>query len=216
MNPAEIGAAMAGLVIAAKWLSENNWFLPLLARIWRRVQWWMPGHKNGIFLRDILAELRPNGGSSLRDAVTRLERNLDDNTKMLRILRWKEKKFANTLGVATFETDSVGRCVDANETYLELVGLTIDEVLQDGWRNAIDKDELEDVCHDWDLCVAQGRDFHRTMVYVHYRTGLRKLVNVDAYVVHDHNPHDILWWIGYVEPVRRKVMNVDSSVKREP
>lgn len=192
---------MAAIALAFKWLGENGWAVPLLTRFWKQVRWWLPGHKNGILLRDILGELRPNGGSSLRDAVTRLERNLDDNTKILQILHWKQKRFNNVLGIATFETDNVGHCVAANEAYLELAGITLEEALHDGWRNIVDKSELEDVFVDWDLCIAQGRDFHRVITYCHYRTGLRRLVNVDAYAVHGADEHDIIGWVGYVEPV---------------
>jgi PAS domain S-box-containing protein len=197
----EIGAGLAGLAFVVKWFGDNGWALPLLARLWRKVRRWIPGYRNSILLRDVLGELRPNGGNSLRDAVTRLDQGLHVNTRILHVLHWKYKRFSDVLGIATFETDVLGHWTAANATYLELTGLTLDEVLGDGWRAVVDKDELREVFREWDLCIVQGRDFHRIITYVNYRTGQHRLVSVDAYVISGHDPHDIIGWVGYVEPI---------------
>jgi PAS domain S-box-containing protein len=195
--------ALGGLaVVVAKWLADSDWAVPILMRIGGKIRKLSPGYKNSVALQNIISELRPNGGASLKDAVTRLERGVEDNTRLLMIVRHKQKWFAETLGVAMFETDELGRCTFANEAYLELTGLSLEEVKSEGWRNVIEKGEMEEVFRDWDMCVLQGRDFHRSTIYYNRKENTRRLVNIDAYVIHDYHEAGVIGWIGYVHPVQ--------------
>lgn len=94
MDPATWTAlgAGAGVVIAA--LAVGAWIGPPLRKLSRqntefRVDWYGTAARPGVDrepgvmerLKTIEGELKPNGGGSLRDAVNRLERRLDDHLR---------------------------------------------------------------------------------------------------------------------------------------
>ena len=96
--------------------------------------------------RQIIAELKPNGGSSLRDAVNmiRAHQRARDNT---------------TEHYGVFETDKNGLCVSVNWQYLRMTGRNLEEVKGNGWVNCIHPEDRVRVREEWAKCVQDNRDF---------------------------------------------------------
>jgi diguanylate cyclase (GGDEF)-like protein/PAS domain S-box-containing protein len=66
---------------------------------------------------------------------------------------------SNYLPVGLFYTDLSGLCIYANDKWLEMAGLTLEEVLADGWSNAIHVDDRERVYAEWIDAVKNDRPF---------------------------------------------------------
>ena len=51
--------------------------------------------------------------------------------------------------IAIYTTNVDGDCVYANETWLEIAGMNIEEALGKGWINALHPDDLENISNNW-------------------------------------------------------------------
>lgn len=97
-------------------------------------------------------ELQPNGGTSLRDAISRIEiRQMLTEQRYRAILAASEQAY--------FECDVNGECVWANRQFLRLVGRLFDEVRGNGWVSHVVEDEREETFAAWKQAVEQHRDY---------------------------------------------------------
>jgi PAS domain-containing protein len=116
----------------------------------------------------IVSQLSPNGGSSLRDAVNRLE-------KHQRISESKMAQYLDTKDAAIFETDANGLYTWVSKSYEKLVGRPKIELINWGWTVPILGADLESIRYEWDLAVKQKRIFEasyrieRAGVIIHCR-----------------------------------------------
>lgn len=107
---------------------------------------------NALHLSAIRSELSPNGGSSLKDQVTKIATRMDISDQIRRVL-------ADGRELALFETDASGRCVWVNGTYARLVGMPSAEFQGFGWVNAVHPDDRERISEEWEFAVGQQREF---------------------------------------------------------
>lgn len=66
--------------------------------------------------------------------------------------------------VGIFRLDAHGACRSVNKRYCEITGLSIEEVMDDGWRKAVHPEDLDRVIAAWD----EAREKQQT-VHVEYR-----------------------------------------------
>lgn len=136
-------------------------------------------------------ELQPNGGTSLRDAVNRIEIR-----QLLAEQRHRAVLSANSQ--AYFECDAQGACIWANREYLRLTGRTLEEIRGNGWVNAISADEQDEVFEGWRHAVEQSRDYTGRFVIV-TPDGERQPVVAQSVVMFDNHGRVI----GFVGTVTR-------------
>lgn len=110
-------------------------------------------------LPKIANELTPNGGSSLRDAIDRIDRTV-------RILDMRNKIMMEFSGKAWFEADVEGRCTYVCRNWTELTGLGLAEAAGNGWILGIHPDDRVLVFDEWDRAVDQDRDFVMSYRYI--------------------------------------------------
>jgi PAS domain S-box-containing protein len=77
-------------------------------------------------MADIKKEVLPNGGSSLRDGVDRIERRIVT-------LEEKQNVFMRDAHHGLFETDSSGKWINVNRTLCRMLECSDDELLGKGW-----------------------------------------------------------------------------------
>lgn len=126
---------------------------------------------------DVIKEVKPNGGSSLRDAVARIEMNQYISDQQRRAL-------LNLAPVPAFESDSTGECIWANRAYLRVVGKSLEEVLGFGWINHIAPNDQEVVRARWIEAIKDGRDFVLDY-HILTVTGAAQLVHGQAFPIRD-------------------------------
>lgn len=77
-----------------------------------------------IMLNTILAELRPNGGSSLKDVVLRIESDILSMKPKIEHIQARVRHIDDVAKAAIFELDNEGNMTYANRAFRELVGAT--------------------------------------------------------------------------------------------
>lgn len=108
-------------------------------------------------IENIHAELKPNGGSSIRDAINRIERNLTLQDQ-------KVSALVKSLPMGTWMFDANGKCIDVNIQLCRMVDRTESELLGDNWINQIlEKEEVRD---EWHRAVEGIMDFNMTYTFV--------------------------------------------------
>jgi len=133
----------------------------------------------------IVSQLSPNGGSSLLDAITRVE-------KHQRISETKMGQYLDTKNAAIFETDAEGLYTWVSKSYEELVGRPKIELLNWGWTLPIATHELDSVRHEWALAVEQKRIFEAT--YSVDKAG--KIVNCRCRAIPTLFKDEVVAWTG--------------------
>lgn len=202
MTPLEALVMMAsGLAMGIGWVRRETWLHPIILGVFRFVRRNLPGARNHRLLEEILKEYKPNGGGSMRDALNRLEDRITRTQQYTKLILRMHRISDEYQGLATFVTDEEGRCTYANSHYLDIVGLTFEEMREYGWKNAMEAEEKERVWDQWLEAVEEQRDFHMAVNYRNYRTGKLMCCKVDAYVV--KNEDGLIGWAGYVQPVER-------------
>lgn len=104
-------------------------------------------------IKSIEKELKPNGGSSLRDAIKRIE-----NAQILQEQRLMLILDSNP-EIGVFETDELGNCTRVNNTYCRILNKTPEECYGMGWTTALHPDDKEKVFNEWNLAVKYSRPF---------------------------------------------------------
>jgi len=129
-------------------------------RFWVVKLWKKTFGRRGAQLDRIESELKPNGGTSMKDAINRIEdRQMDFEAFQTAHL--------NTQDVAILRTDITGKLYMINRQYQRMTGYSIDEVRDDGWINAIDPSNRDKVSEDWDHCVESGRELSEDILFKH-------------------------------------------------
>jgi PAS domain S-box-containing protein len=77
----------------------------------------------------------------------------------VREIQQRYQTLAHIAPVGIFHTDAAGRCLDVNEQYASLVGLTPAEAAVDGWQKALHPDDRQRVTAEWNSAVAAGQSF---------------------------------------------------------
>jgi PAS domain S-box-containing protein len=72
----------------------------------------------------------------------------------------KFKAYTEQSPVAMYTTDVNGDCVYANQTYLDLLGLSLNDILGKGWMNALHPDDLQRVGDGWYKSVKANGKWH--------------------------------------------------------
>jgi diguanylate cyclase (GGDEF)-like protein/PAS domain S-box-containing protein len=96
--------------------------------------------------------------------------------------------------VGVFVCDAEGACVYSNERLCELVGLTSEQTLGDGWARALHPDDARRVQADWASAAAAGHDFHGEYRFLRPDGGVRWVEGSAAAVLDSEGK--LLGWAG--------------------
>lgn len=122
----------------------------------------------------VLAELAPNGGASLRDAINRIEKTglrLENRLRAYIDLN-------NDTGV--FESKPNGECIFANKVLCDLLGLHPDQVVGNGWINGIHPEDRHRVWDSWSNAIHQRIEFTEKYRMVNEKTQVITLIKCQA------------------------------------
>ena len=97
-------------------------------------------------LDDIRKEIKPNGGSSLRDSIDRIENSINMSALM-------NDAQMTALGVAYWRADGRGRWEHVSQDLCRIVGVTETEMLGSNWLSLIHEDDREEVTLEWKAAV---------------------------------------------------------------
>lgn len=112
----------------------------LIAPTW--LSWWNT--------KQTKKEFKPNGGSSIKDSLNRLEVSVAAT-------RQTSLTLASVVGVAYFQTNSSGQYVYVSRDWQRMAGMFAEDALGCGWTGAIHPEERDVVTKSWSDSVANGR-----------------------------------------------------------
>ena len=135
--------------------------------------------------------MRPNGRTSLRDAIDRIETRQSDFDAFL-------SAQLNIGDKAVFRTDASGNVISNNRQHQRLTGFSVGEVEGGGWINVIHPKWRTCIHDKWAAAVKEGREFSEDIMYV-TPEGEEYMVHVNAYREIDSNG-DIRGFLGVVTP----------------
>lgn len=167
------------LIVIKDWIGLLTPFTIAVGLLWK---WWLKKRYEEIkelFLKVqlISEEFRPNGGSTLRDAINRIEHSVSTNEQ-------KTLALIKSMPLGIWISDKHGKCTDVNRSICTLTGRTESELKGDNWSNWIHPDERDDVFEDWYKCVDNDLNFDQIFTIV-LPDGSFKRVHGIAYQLKD-------------------------------
>lgn len=143
------------------------------------------GIRNTITTVDWLKkELQPNGGSTIKDSINRIDKEVKDVKHLISYSCAKQGVFFDFLGysedgLGLFESNELGECIYASPKYYEITGCTEVDVKGNGWVNLIDESDRDRVFTEWQHCIAQKRPFILDYDIIHKKT--HEIIRVNCY-----------------------------------
>lgn len=133
-------------------------------------------------------DLKPNGGSSLRDAIDRIDRRVA-------LSEQRSRYFAEHPGEISFETDVDGNTIWVSKGWEEVYGVSRDDAKGRGWINGVHPDDREDVVREWYNAIQDKRRFE-----MRYRVNDEESVYVycESYPLVS-TKGQIVGWLGYIK-----------------
>lgn len=128
----------------------------------------------------ILKELRPNGGSSLKDQISRIENNIE-------LLDIKVASVALATNVGYWKSDSRGHVVEVGRSLCIILGRTESEIIGNNWINIVHPEDRDRVKEEWDSSVADSRNFELVYRMVKSDGSIQKVKGVAYAIVKNYN-----------------------------
>ena len=174
---------IAGAIGAAlRW-----WIIPAYTRASNNIKYLFKIAKNADNIHSIIEkELTHNGGSSLKDAVRRIENGLHSHHNKFRSYLSLQKQ-------PIWESDANGNCHWVNDAYTRLTGYSLDHLRNMGWMMVIKKTERSYIEGEWMRSIQQKRTFNHLLtlvdnngnehpVYAHGYPVLTHTGEIDGYI----------------------------------
>lgn len=151
-------------------------------------------------LKSIQAELHPNGGSSLRDAVNRVEKTVIKMNEKINTIQASTDIMSDTLNVCRWSANDLGEMIFVNRPLKKLFGAQDDgPFFGDAWINCVHEDDRDKVWKEWQRAVKAQSEFHMTFRGVHLADKHEiKLTCHGKLVVNEKN--EVSGWVGVVVP----------------
>jgi len=190
---AEVIAVLGGVAVSLRWLWT---YIPRLYYKVRRNMFGIGDLKNEVgalkhCIEQVVVELRPNGGASIRDSLNRIE--------LRQVLQeQRQKAILSDMSVGVFEADTQGNYVWVNRKYLRMTGRAPSEVNGSGWINTVAESDRERVLHDWHEAIKEDREFE-TEYIMYTREGTTQRVALRTYRM-STDDHEPLGFMGMVTP----------------
>ena len=152
-------------------------------------------------LDKIQSELKPNGGSSMRDAINRIDDKLTKVSGKINIIQASADITSDTLNICRWAADRQGLLNFVNRPFKKLIGVVDDEsCLGDAWiTNIVHEEDRPTTQNEWARAVASKSEYHHTFRIVNAQTGeVTKVTNHARLVIDDHGM--VTGWVGVVIP----------------
>lgn len=143
-------------------------------------------------ISQVLHEVTPNGGGSIKDLVIDLKKDTQLSVALLDAM-------ANALEYGVWRSDPAGEWVSVNEKLTELTGRAPQDLIGNGWRGCVAPLFKHDVLEEWDAAVEEKRHFSANFSYIRNDGTMTPVYAVKAVPVLDNGGH--LWMmVGIVKP----------------
>jgi PAS domain S-box-containing protein len=115
----------------------------------------------------IFKEITPNHGTSIKDKVNAMSKEITSNTQMTEQIFYRQRWMMDHRSEAIFEAENSGEISWVNKPYCKLTSRESADLLGHNWKNTIYEEDRERVVSNWDASVKDGRmfeDFYRIVI----------------------------------------------------
>ena len=144
----------------------------------------------------IFGEVTPNGGSSIKDSIRRIEHEVA-------LSRERFKATHADSDAAMFETDAEGNCLWVNRTYCRITERSPDQLLGKGWINAICPGVRENTISEFQRAVDEDREMTNLDSEFITPDGVCVNITCNTYKMRNHKGKT-LGYLGVCIPVGKK------------
>jgi len=176
-------------------------------------------------LDTIVHEMQTNNGTSIKDAIKRIEESnnqtveiltndkiewlalLEGNTKATETasleIRLRFRELATGSSVALIETNSLGEIILVNKAWCSLTGLTLEDARDNsptGWSKAMEIHEAERIYEIWEDVLLNRRETFGPLdcTYI-LPDGSKSYVTMSSTALHDKDGN-VSGWLGSLTP----------------
>lgn len=138
----------------------------------------------------IAGEFRPNGGSSLRDAIDRIEVKVSLQQQTITAI-------IKSFPIGTWISDEKGKFIDLNKNLCRITARTEAELKGDNWLNWVV--EKEKVAKEWGRCVASDANFDYDYTFILPDRKKQKVHGVAQRLKNEKG--ELIGFLGTLEPI---------------
>lgn len=143
-------------------------------------------------LDEVMEQFRPNGGSSIKDSLNRIELKQASNENITNFL-------INSLSVPMFKTDSLGLFTWVSKTYLDIASRDLEELIDWGWLSCIHEEDVDRVRTRWKHSIEEKRIYEDKYRIVTPQGGI---ILVQAKAAPTFFNNKIAGWVGALEIIK--------------
>jgi len=138
----------------------------------------------------------------------------DERIQSKRMVRETEQRFesiAQISPVGIFRTNLEGDCIDVNEPWLKMAGMSLDQVQGKGWVKALHAEDLDWVLEKWYRAVSEKKPF-RTECRFQKPNG--KVIWVLARAVEEHDADgNTVGFVGTITDITER-MQMENAIRQ--
>lgn len=130
------------------------------------------------------------------------EESLNELKERNKEIYYREKRFATIAElspIGLFLTDTEGKCKFVNQRYTDIIGMSYDECMDDGWKDGIYEGDKERIFQSWYQSVERNDDYYVNEYRVEKENEFRNIA-VKAKPIKDENG-EITGFVGMVEDI---------------
>jgi PAS domain S-box-containing protein len=149
-------------------------------------------------LNNIQIELKPNGGSSLRDAINKIDKKVDKMNIKLENIHAGNELMSDTLNIARWSADKNGHITYVNRPLKKLIGAVDDTIyIGNAWiSNIVHVHDRNVVEEEWYRAVDSKSEYHHSFRIQNLNDGYIIKVTNHAKLVKDEYSGEIIGWAG--------------------
>jgi PAS domain S-box-containing protein len=117
-------------------------------------------------INEIKGELTFNGGSSLKDAVYRVEGNISQLTKRVGSVEENQRAILNLNNIAYWISNNKGECVEASPGLCKLLGRSESEIVGNNWAAWLVSEDKRRVYDAWEHAMNHHITFDEIYSFV--------------------------------------------------
>lgn len=134
----------------------------------------------------ISKEFKTNHGTSLKDQVSKIEKAVEENTKLTKSIFNRQRWILDNREEPIFEADSNGNFTWVNEPFIKAVKRSQSDLLGNKWRIIITEEKREDIYSHWEAAIKEKRNFEEK-IYITDKKGNKFSANCVACLQEDGN-----------------------------
>lgn len=108
-------------------------------------------------IQDILDEVKPNDGKSLKEQVTEINSKVNKDSHIINTICSRQKWLLDNRPEPIFECDTSGSCTWVNEKYCQLLQHDIDYFKGNGWKSVVHNADRRKVEEEWNNAIEDKR-----------------------------------------------------------